>query len=97
MNVLLGTAFLLLGLFFAPQVTALLGLLPAWGLAAFLAYAGLRHALLVLDLRDISLPIAVAVGLVGAVLGNLAVTAAAMLVFDHGRRIAARSRNRVAA
>ncbi|HEX6381718.1 MAG TPA: putative sulfate/molybdate transporter, partial [Acidimicrobiia bacterium] len=94
MNVLLGTVFLALGLFFAPQVTALLGLLPAWGLAAFLAYAGLRHALLVLDLRDISLPVAIAVGLVGAVLGNLAVTAAAMLVFDHGRRIAARSRER---
>lgn len=98
MNVLLGTILLALGLFFAPQVTALLGFLPAWGLAAFLAYAGLRHALLVLDLRDISLPVAIAMGLVGAVLGNLAFTAAGMLVFDHGRRIAARSRNsRVAA
>ena len=98
MNVLLGTVLLALGLFFTTQVTALLGLLPAWGLAAFLAYAGLRHALLVLDLRGISLPIAIAMGLVGAVLGNLAVTAAGMLVFDHGRWIAARSRkSRVAA
>ena len=92
MNVLLGTGLLGLGLFFAPQVTAILGLLPAWGLAAFLAYAGLRHALLVGDLRGSSLPVAVGAGLVGALLGNLAVTAAVALVLDHGRRIGARSR-----
>jgi sulfate permease, SulP family len=92
MNVLLGSVLLGLGLFFAPQVTAILGLLPAWGLAAFLVYAGLRHALLVRDLQGSSLPLAVGAGLIGAVLGNLAVTAAAVLVLDHGRRIVARSR-----
>lgn len=92
MNILLGSVLLGLGLFFAPQVTVLLGLLPIWALAAFLAYAGLRHALLVRDLRGMALTIAVGVGLVGALLGNLAVTAAAALVFEHGRRIAARFR-----
>jgi MFS superfamily sulfate permease-like transporter len=94
MNVLLGSVLVGLGLFFAPQVTVILGLLPAWGLAAFLVYAGARHALLVGDLRGSSLLPAVGAGLVGAVLGNLAITAATMLVFDHGRRIAARSRSR---
>jgi SulP family sulfate permease len=90
MNVLLGSVLLGLGLFFAPQVTVLLGLLPVWALAAFLAYAGLRHALLVRDLRGSSLALAVGAGLAGTLLGNLAVTAAAALVFEHGRRIASR-------
>jgi sulfate permease, SulP family len=92
MNVMLGSVLLGLGLFFAPQVTAILGLLPAWGLAAFLAYAGLRHAMLVGDLRGSPLIVAVGAGLIGAVLGNLAVTATTVVVFDHGRRLAARSR-----
>lgn len=92
MNVLLGTVLLVMGLFFASQVTSILGLLPAWGLAAFLAYAGLRHALLVRDLRGSSLPVAVGAGLIGVLLGNLAITAAAVLVVDHGRRIGSRSR-----
>ena len=90
MNILLGSVLLGLGIFLAPQVTALLGLLPVWALAAFLTYAGLRHALLVGDLRGTALAIAVGVGLAGAFLGNLAVTAAAALVLEHGRRIAAR-------
>jgi SulP family sulfate permease len=87
MNVMLGSALLVLGLFFAPGVTAILGLLPAWGLGALLVYAGLRHTMLVRDLRGSSLWMAVATGLAGAVLGNLALTAAAALAFDHGRRI----------
>jgi sulfate permease, SulP family len=86
MNLLLGAAFLALGLFFAPQVPVLLGLLPVWALAAFLAYAGLRHALLVADLRGVPLGLALAAGALGAALGNLAVTAGAALVVDHARR-----------
>jgi SulP family sulfate permease len=91
MGVLLGSLFLGLGLFFAPQVTAIIGLLPAWGLAAFLVYAGARHALLVVDLRGMSLVLAVGAGLVGALFGNLAVTAATALACDHSRRLGARS------
>lgn len=92
MNLALGTTFVTLGLVFAPQVTALLGLLPAWALAAFLAYAGMRHALLAVDLRGVPLAIAVSAGLAGAVFGNLAVTAGAALALDHGRRVAAGAR-----
>jgi hypothetical protein len=90
MNVLLGAAFLALGLFFAAQVPVILGLLPIWVLAAFLAYAGLRHAWLVTDLRGSSLAIAVAAGVLGALLGNLAVTAGIALILAHAIRLAAR-------
>jgi SulP family sulfate permease len=93
MSLLLGSVFLGLGLFFAPQVTAIIGLLPAWGLAAFLVYAGARHALLVLDLRRLSLVLAVGAGLIGSLLGNLAVTAITVLVCDHGRRLAGQFRS----
>ncbi|MGH2591745.1 MAG: putative sulfate/molybdate transporter [Actinomycetota bacterium] len=88
MNILLGAAFLALGLFFAAQVPAILGLLPIWVLAAFLAYAGLRHAWLVTDLRGSSLAIAVGAGMLGAWLGNLAVTAGTALVLAHAVRLA---------
>lgn len=94
MNVLLGSALAILGLFYAPQVTLILGLLPAWALGAFLAYAGLRHALLVRDLGGVALGIAVASGLAGAAFGNLAITAAAALAFEHGRRLVTESRGR---
>lgn len=90
MNLVLGSAFVLLGLFFAPDVPVILGLLPVWGLAAFLAYAGIRHALLVADLRGRSLLLAIGAGAAGAALGNLAVTAGAALVVDHGLRLRAR-------
>jgi SulP family sulfate permease len=93
MSLLLGSVFLGLGLFFAPQVTAIIGLLPAWGLAAFLVYAGARHALLVLDLRRMSLVLAVGAGLIGSLLGNLAVTAITVLICDHGRRLAGQFRS----
>jgi sulfate permease, SulP family len=93
MSLLLGSVFLGLGLFFAPQVTAIIGLLPAWGLAAFLVYAGARHALLVLDLRRMSLVLAVGAGLIGSLLGNLAVTAITVLICDHGLRLARQFRS----
>jgi SulP family sulfate permease len=94
MNVLLGVAFLLLGLFFAADVPVILGLLPVWVLAAFLAYAGLRHAWLVADLRGVPLAIAVVAGALGAWLGNLAVTAAIALVAAHGMTLTRRVRTR---
>ncbi len=91
MNLLLGGTLLALGLFFAAQVPVLLGLLPVWVLAAFLAYAGLRHAGLVADLRGASLVVAVGAGVLGAWLGNLAITAAVALVAEHGLRLSRRS------
>jgi len=91
MNLLLGGAFLFLGLFFAAQVPVLLGLLPVWVLAAFLAYAGFRHAWLVSDLRGAPLAIAAVSGILGALLGNLAVTASVALIADHGWRLLVRA------
>jgi SulP family sulfate permease len=94
MNLLLGGTLLVLGVFFAPQVPVLLGLLPVWVLAAFLAYAGLRHALLVGDLRGGALALAVGAGLAGAITGNLAITAGAGLLVEHGRRLFPQSRGK---
>ncbi|HEX6208769.1 MAG TPA: putative sulfate/molybdate transporter [Actinomycetota bacterium] len=86
MNLLLGGALLALGLFFAPQAPAILGLLPVWALAALLALAGLRHALLAADLRGASLAVAVVAGSIGALVGNLTVTLAVALVGAHAWR-----------
>ncbi len=87
MNLLLGGVLVALGLLFAAQVPTLLGLLPVWVLGAFLAYAGIRHAWLVSDLRGASLVVAVLAGGLGAWLGNLAVTAALALALAHGTRL----------
>jgi SulP family sulfate permease len=87
MNLLLGASLLLLGLFFAAQIVVILGMLPVWGLAAFLAYAGLRHASLVSDLRGVDLVLAVVAGALGAWFGNLAITAGLALLVVHGRRV----------
>ncbi len=84
MNLVLGGAFVVLGLFFAAQIPVLLGLLPVWGLAGFLVYAGLRHAWLVSDLRGWTLGVAVIAGAIGAWQRNLAVTAAIALLVVHG-------------
>lgn len=91
MNLLLGSVFLGLGLLFADQVPQILGLLPVWVLGGFLAYAALRHMLLVRDLHGADVAIALVAGSVGAWLGNLAVTAAIALVAVHGRRLLSRS------
>jgi sulfate permease, SulP family len=87
MNLVLGGALVVLGAFFASQAPVILGLLPVWALAGFLAYAGLRHALLVADLRGGALVLALLTGALGAALGNLAVTAGAALLVEHGRRL----------
>lgn len=87
MNLWLGGALLALGLLFAAQIPVILGVLPVSVLAAFLAYAGLRHAWLISDLRGLPLAIAVVAGALGAWSGNLAITAALALVLEHGRRV----------
>lgn len=94
MNLLLGGSFVLLGLVFAEQVLVLFGLLPVWALAGFLAYAGLRHALLVVDLRGARLVGAVAAAAVGVATGNLAHTTAIALALEWLPRLARRVRSR---
>ena len=71
MNLVLGGSFVVLGLAFPDHVLALFGLLPVWGLAALLAYAGLRHALLVLDQRGSRLAVACIAATAGILTGNL--------------------------
>jgi SulP family sulfate permease len=91
MNVVLGSGLLVLGLVFADQILALFSVLPVWVLAGFLFYAGVRHALLVLDQRGRRLAIAVLAAAAGIWLGNLAVTTAIALAGEwipfwiHGR------------
>ena len=87
MSVMLGATFLTLGLVFPAQVLALFGLLPVWVLAGFLAYAGLRHALLVVDLRGGRLVVAIVAGVVGILTGNLALTTAVALLAQHAPRL----------
>lgn len=79
MNALLGTTLIGLGLVYSAHVVALLGALPVWVLGGFLGYAGIRHALLVIDLRGARLAIAIGAGLAGVVTGNLAITTAAAM------------------
>jgi len=92
MNVLLGGSLVVLGLAFADSVLVLFSLLPVWALAGFLAYAGLRHALLVLDQRGLRLVVAVAAAAAGMLTGNLAWTTGIALLAD----IALRRRRRPA-
>jgi len=90
MNVLLGGTLLGLGLLLPGQVLALFALLPVWALAGMLAYAGARHAMLVLDLRGRTLAVAVAAAAVGTATGNLALTTALALGAEWLPRLRAR-------
>jgi SulP family sulfate permease len=92
MNLLLGGSFLLLGVVFADQVLTLFGLVPIWVLAGFLAYAGVRHALLVQDLNGSRLFVAIAAGTAGIATGNLAVTTVLALSVEYLPRAWRRAR-----
>lgn len=87
MNVLLGTALIVLGVVFSNQMIQLFGLLPVWALAGFLAYAGIRHAILVFDIRGQRLMLALTAGLLGVLTGNLAYTTALALATEHVPRL----------
>ncbi len=92
MNVVLGSTFVLLGVVFPAQVLAVFGVLPVWALAGFLAYAGLRHAMLVLDQHGRRLAVAIVAAALGLVTGNLAVTTGLALAAEHGAALVARRR-----
>jgi sulfate permease, SulP family len=87
MNLLLGGTLVVLGVVFSEQVLVLFGLLPIWALAGVLAYAGARHAMLVLDLRGARLALACVAATVGIVTGNLAYTTAIALAVEWLPRI----------
>lgn len=92
MNWILGGGLVVLGVVFSEQVLVLFGLLPVWALAGFLAYAGLRHALLVLDLRGARLALAIVAAAVGVAAGNLAYTTALALATEWLVRLRCRAR-----
>jgi MFS superfamily sulfate permease-like transporter len=94
MNVLLGSTLIVSGLVFSNQILELFGLLPVWALGGFLAYAGIRHALLILDLRGKRLALALAAGLLGVLTGNLAYTTGLALLIEHGPRVVRSLRRR---
>jgi hypothetical protein len=91
MNLLIGGTLVVLGLLFATQIPVLLSVFPVWALAGFLAYTAVRHGWLVSDLRGVPLAIAAVSGVLGAALGNLAITAAVALVLAHAHRALTRS------
>ena len=92
MNAMLGGVLVTLGIFFSDQVLEMFGLLPVWILGGFLAYAGIRHALLVLDLAPLQIAIAVAAAAVGIWTSNLAYTTAIALVVAQAPVVVSRIR-----
>jgi sulfate permease, SulP family len=90
MNVGLGASLIVIGVVFGDQAPAVLGQLPPVVLALLLAYAGVRHALLVADLRGARLGLAIGAGLVGAAVGNLAVTMAIVMAVEAGTGLSRR-------
>lgn len=94
MNAILGTSLITLGVFFSDQVLEFFGLLPVWVLAGFLAYAGLRHAMLVFDLERVQIVLAIAAAAVGIWTNNLAWTTAIALVIAQTPVLIARVRRR---
>jgi sulfate permease, SulP family len=87
MNLALGSVMVTLGFVFPSQVLALFSVLPVWALAGFLIYAGLRHGLLVTDLRGRALVVALVAGGLGLATANLAVTVAVALGLQHAPTI----------
>ena len=77
MNLLVGGALLVVGLFFSPTAVALLALIPAAVLAGLLGFTGVFHAGLVTSERGFDLVVAVTIGLLGALTSNLAIGLAA--------------------
>ena len=83
-NLFIGTVFVLVALFFGRSVANVSRLLPSSVLGALLIYVGIQHARLVRDILGSPREIAVAlsIGLVTLVTGNLAVSFAAGIVLE---------------
>ena len=92
MNLLIGGALLVLGLFFAPTTVWLIGLVPVAVLAGFLAFTGLFHASLASSLRGRELAVAVAMGVVGLLTTNLAIALALGMALYWPLELVGRSR-----
>ncbi|MDP2864700.1 MAG: putative sulfate/molybdate transporter [Elusimicrobiota bacterium] len=87
-TIIMGTVFILLSLALGSAGSAAaLGAIPAWLLAAMLAYTGLLHTKLLFDPLA-SLPVAAAMGLVGVVTNNLSYALALGLAAEAVRKLA---------
>ena len=74
MNLVIGLTLLVFGLFFGPTALAMMALIPMPVLAGFLAFTGFFHSSLALSLRGSDLVVAAAMGIVGLVTTNLALS-----------------------
>ncbi len=80
----IGTAFLVVGLFFGKSVADLSRLLPSSVLGALLVYVGVQHARLLGDIAGVprELGVALAIGLATLATGNLAAAFAAGIALE---------------
>ena len=87
-TIIMGALFILLALALGSAGSAaVLGAVPAWLLAAMLAYTGLLHTRLVFDPLA-SLPVAAAMGIAGIVTNNLSCSLALGLAAEAARKFA---------
>lgn len=92
MNLVIGMALLILGLFLGPAAVGILGAIPASVLAGALGFTGVFHSSLAASLRGRDLVTAVTVGIVGLLTMNLTLGLVAGLCthrapgFGHRRR-----------
>lgn len=99
MNLIIGSTLLTVGLFLGPTALAALALIPLPVLAGFLAFTGFFHSSLAMSLRGSDLAIAVAMGLIGVITTNLALSLGAglalywPLTLVGGRRAVVPARN----
>ncbi|HLF69633.1 MAG TPA: putative sulfate/molybdate transporter [Actinomycetota bacterium] len=94
-NLFIGSCLLGAGAIFGRSAVPLFALIPGAVLGGLLAYTGLRHALLVRDLRGWPLAVALLMGAVGAATHDLAISMAFGIILT-GLIAIVRSRRRVA-
>lgn len=93
-NLIIGTLFVTLALFFGKSIPALFNLLPASALGVALVYVGGQHARLVRDVAGIphELGVALGIGIMTLATGNLAVAFTVGIVLNAvGRKILRKS------
>lgn len=94
MNLLIGIPLVVLGVGFGATAFSTLALIPIAVLVGLLAFTGVMHALLVTDLRGYDLAVSIAMGVVGLLTSNLAVSLALGLALVWLVPLPSRSRRR---
>lgn len=86
MNLMIGSALVVIGVVFADEALALLAVIPLPVLATLLAFTGFAHSALVVDRRGVDLLVSLAVATAGVLTANLAVGLAAGAALEAVRR-----------